>query len=314
MGCYVSKPPPTLFDDRLWLRRVAMTKDCVFTAHEEGVIKAWRRSDGVLMRTFEGNTYSIQSLAVSPDHRFLVGLEDHGVLTVWHTSDGAFRHRIGSNLDRISCMALNSDFVVFTVESSDCVRFWRLSDNTFRSGLFRFHYPRIRCLALNSEVAVSGHSSRGICVWRLADGAYLRGMDVGPHSITCIAVDSNVVVFGVFSFHDGNLKIRRLSDGAHLRTLSGHRSVVTRILITRRYIVSTGDDDRIKVWRRSDGKLVHTFECDKHWDVHIAHNSRTLSICWNPLRIATVKLPLDRLDVLLWAVARGRIRRPRRYH
>jgi WD40 repeat protein len=59
---------------------------------------------------------------------------------------------------------------------------------------------------------------------------------------------------------DGTVKLWRMSDGALLRTLTGHEGDVNGVAFSPdgSYVASAGSDGTVRVWRTQDGRLLHT--------------------------------------------------------
>jgi WD40 repeat protein len=59
---------------------------------------------------------------------------------------------------------------------------------------------------------------------------------------------------------DGTVKLWRMSDGALLRTLTGHEGDANGVAFSPdgSYVASAGSDGTVRVWRTQDGRLLHT--------------------------------------------------------
>ncbi len=71
---------------------------------------------------------------------------------------------------------------------------------------------------------------------------------------------------------DGSVRLWDLLTGACVHKLEGHYGMVVSLTCTPMYVVSTGMDDRLCIWERCKGHLLH-------WIQMVGHNSaKTTSI------------------------------------
>jgi WD40 repeat protein len=96
---------------------------------------------------------------------------------------------------------------------------------------------------------------------------------------------------------DKTIKLWRVSDGALVRTLTGHTNWVNRVAFSPdgTLLASGGLDNTIKLWRVSDGALVRTLT---------GHTNYVLSVAFSPDGTLLASGSYDK-TVKLWRVSDG---------
>jgi WD40 repeat protein len=122
-------------------------------------------------------------------------------------------------------------------------------------------------------------------------------------SITGVAYSSNAyspngdfIVLGSF---DRTIKVWRVSDGALIRTLTGHIDYIHCVALSPdgTLIASGGRDRTVRVWRVSDGTLVRTLT---------GHTGNVNSVVFSPTGNLLVSGSDDR-TIRVWSVSNGEL-------
>jgi len=74
----------------------------LFSAANDGAIRAWQISDGKLIRTFRGNREyvveeMVDSMSISPDGSLLATTDGYARVWIWRLSTGELLHRLEGN-------------------------------------------------------------------------------------------------------------------------------------------------------------------------------------------------------------------------
>ena len=180
-----------------------------------------------------GGTIGVQGIAVSPDGQTLATAAGDNTVKLWRVSDQRLIRTLVGHQSTVSSVAFspNGQFVASGGDealgsSIGHVKLWRVSDGAF---LFDFKVPAGSGLAYS--VAVS------------PDGTLLAS----AHA-------------------NGNIYLLRMSDGALVRTLSGHTDQVFAVAFSPDgTMLASGSGDRtVRIWRVSTGTQLrrltgHTF-------------------------------------------------------
>ena len=100
---------------------------------------------------------------------------------------------------------------------------------------------------------------RDVQVFRLEDCHCVYTLYGHKASISalCLDDDGNDPLGAVSGGEEGSVRVWDLGTGVCLHKLHGHTAPVVSVTSTRRHVVSTGQDDRLCIWDRPRGTLLH---------------------------------------------------------
>ena len=82
----------------------------------------------------------------------------------------------------------------------------------------------------------------------------LHGHDGG---VTALHLDKMAPLAAASGAEDGSVRLWDLLTGSCVHKLAGHSETVTSLTCTKDYIISSGIDDRLCIWERCKGHLLH---------------------------------------------------------
>jgi len=220
------------------------------------------RDKGALIRTLEGHSYSVTSVAITSDDSKIVSGSWDKTIKIWDLNTGELLKTLKGHSDSVSSVAITSDDSKIVSGSIDnTIKVWDLNSGELLNTLER-HYSTVNSMAISSDNSkiVSGSGDNTIKVWDLNSGELLNTLE--DHSgyvlntlegySVAITSDDSKIVSGV----DKIIKVWDLNSGELLNTLEGHSSSVNSVAITsdNSKIVSGSWDKTIKVWDLHQGK------------------------------------------------------------
>jgi WD40 repeat protein len=224
---------------------VAFSPDGQFLASGRGNtfdVKIWNAWNGTLVRTLTARDNDTNSLAFSPDSQFLAtatgGAGQTLNLNLWHVSDGV---RVVGRIHAFNNGAIG---VAFSPDGQ--------------------------------YVAVCGFHARDYKVYHVPDMALVATVDNSDPAVTGLSPRVNAIAFSPDGQFIGigdtrGVKIRRASDGVLIRSFGDGSMPINSIAFTPdgqniAGAVQLTDstyanciDCTIKLWRISDGTLLHTY-------------------------------------------------------
>ncbi len=76
---------------------------------QDRTIRIWSISSGELIRTLEGHTRGINSIALSPDGQILASASDDTTIKLWQASTGELLHTLTGQNSRVLSVAFSPD-------------------------------------------------------------------------------------------------------------------------------------------------------------------------------------------------------------
>jgi WD40 repeat protein/serine/threonine protein kinase len=232
------------------------------------------RGAGACLRTFEGHTDLVKSVAISPDGRKALSGSEDKTLKLWNLEKGkclcTFEgHTAGVNSVVISpdgCQALSGGndktLKLWNLEKGKCLR------------TFEGHTAEVNSVVISPDgcQALSGGNDKTLKLWDLEKGACLRtfeGHTAGVNSVV-ISPDGCHALSGA-DYRDKTLKLWDLHNGACLSTFEGHLHSVDSVAFNpdgRRAL--SGSHYTLKLWDLATGNCLRTYKGHTGWVQSVA--------------------------------------------
>jgi eukaryotic-like serine/threonine-protein kinase len=248
------------------------------------------------LQTLHGHSFSVRSVAFSPDGQRLATASDDQTARVWDAATGREILSLRGHQGGVSSVAFSPDGRRLLSGSYDqAVRVWDLA--TGRDPLtLKGHSGWVSSVAFSpdGQRLASGSHDQTARVWDAATGREilsLRGHQGGVSSVA-FSPDGRRLLSGS---GDKTVKVWDAVTGQELLTLQGHQAGVSNVALSLdgQRIVSSGYDKRVKVWDAATGQLTLTLE---------GHTDRVTSVAVSPDRRRAVSGSFDR-TVKVWDAA-----------
>lgn len=215
-----------------------------------------------LVRTLEGHTEAVSSVAVTSDHLALTASHDK-TLKIWDLNTGRLIRTLQGHADRVNAVAVTPDGLRAVSASDDTtVMVWDLITGRVVRTLTG-HASRVTDVVLTPDggQALSCSSDGTLRLWDLETGCSIRTLMSHSRGVTAVALarDGKRAISGS---GDGTLDIWDLPTGRALRTFKGHKVNVTSVAVMPDgdAAVSASWDGTIKLWSLAAGRLLRTLE------------------------------------------------------
>ena len=253
-----------LEDDILGLAEDALAERSLRPLRER--LRSGRESEA-LVRTLEGHTEDVCSVAVTADGRWVVSGCGGGTLEVWDLGRGQLVRTLRGHTKLVNSVAVTADGR-WAVSASDdsTLRVWDLGSGQLVRVL-EGHRSSVTSVAVTADGrwAASASVDRTLKVWDLGSGQLVRTLEGHANWATGVAVTADGRR-AVTASADKTLKVWDLDSGQLVRTLEGHTSWALGVAVTAdgRWAVSASVDRTLKVWDLGSGQLVRTLEGHSH--------------------------------------------------
>ena len=215
------------------------------------------------VRTLQGHTGGVDSVAVSPDGRHIVSGSGDKTLRVWELGTGRCLHTLQGHTGGVDSVAVSPDGRHIVSGSGDkTLRVWELGTGRCLHTL-QGHTGGVCSVAVSPDDwhIVSGSWDNTLRVWELGTGRCLntlKGHTGGVYSVA-VSSDGRHIVSGS---GDKTLRVWELGTDRCLHALQGHTGGVCSVAVSPdgRHIVSGSWDKTLRVWKLGTGRCLHILQ------------------------------------------------------
>ncbi len=276
-----------------WVFSVSLSADgrYALSGSPDWTLKLWEVSTGQCLRTFEGQSSSVNSVCLSTDGKYALSGSDDETLKLWEVSTGQCLRTFEGHSDDVNSVCLSADPIMslalkpitlcsvslsadgrYVISANDMsLKLWDVSTGQcVRTFEGHSDFVLSVCLSADGRYALSGSQDKTLKLWEVSTGQCLRTFVGHSSSVTsvCLSTDDKYALSGS---QDKTLKLWEVSTGQCLRTFEGHSSSVTSVCLSAdgKYALSGSDDETLKLWEVSTGQCLRTFE---------GHRDRVMSV------------------------------------
>jgi WD40 repeat protein/serine/threonine protein kinase len=268
-------------------------------------VHVWEVSSGRCVRTFQGHTARVNSVALSSDSRRVLSGSDDKTVRLWDTVSGGCVRILEGHANEVNAVALSSDGrwalsgggKVLNMHGGDTmIRLWEAANGRCVH-TFQGHTSVVNSVTFSPDCrfALSGSLDNSIRLWDAASGNCVRKFEGHTGSVQAVAFSTDGCRL-VSGSSDNSVRLWDVSSGRCLRIFQGHASFVSSVGVSSDglWAISGSNDCTVRIWEISSGRCLRTFETDSGWGVSafaLSPDRRWMLSAGNALR--------------LWEVSRG---------
>ena len=230
-------------------------------ATRDGLFKLWDVRTGEAIRTFEGHSDRVRSVAFSPDGRSILSGSDDNTLKLWDAASGRAIRSFQGHSGAVFSVAFSPDGRSVLSGSRDkTLKLWdAASGREIRT--FQGHSGWVTSVAFSPDgrSVLSGSYDNTLKRWDAASGRAIRTFRGHSDWVRSVAFspDGQSILSGS---DDNTLKLWDVASGPKkedqsIRTLKGHSSAVMSVVFAPdgRSILSGSWDNTLKLWDVASG-------------------------------------------------------------
>jgi WD40 repeat protein len=222
-----------------------------------------QQAGGTLIRTFEGHSNSVKSVAVLSNGKEAISGSEDNTLKLWNIESGECARTFEGHSNSVDSVAVlpngkeaisgsaDSTLKLWNIESGECVR------------TFEGHSDWVTSVAVlpNRKEAISGSYDKTLKLWNIESGECVRTFEGHSSSVTSVAVLPNSKE-AISGSRDKTLKLWNIESGECVRTFEEHSRRVTSVAVlpNGKEAISGSRDKTLKLWSIESGECVRTFE------------------------------------------------------
>jgi WD40 repeat protein len=224
----------------------------------------WSVADRTLFRQIPASRGTFTGIAFNREGTRLMVITSKGVLNAfgWPSGEKLWEIRTGS--DRLISLAVSPDSqVIATGDDDGYVKLWDAASGR-KMGEIKAHSDKVHTVSFDAKGKhiISASDDLAIKFWDINTRREVRAFAEPMDKLTCAALsfDKSLVAYGAKTISVDLLRNRRTdkryirlrdaTSGRDIFTFEGHAKDVRTVafLPGRRYLVSGGDDKKVKIW------------------------------------------------------------------
>ena len=228
-----------------------------------GEIKIWDANTGECLKTLEGHSKTVESVAYSPDGRRIVSGSDDKTIKIWDANTGECLKTLEGHLGFVCSVAYSPDGTKIICGSGDnTIKIWDANTGQCLKTLEGHSYPVVSVSYSPDGIKIISCSrDKTIKIWDANTGECLKTLKGHSHFVNSVAYspDGTKIISGS---EDKTIKIWDANTGECLKTLIGHSYMVNSVAYSPdgTKIISGSFDKTIKIWDANTGQCLQILE------------------------------------------------------
>lgn len=238
-------------------------------AAADQTVKLWNSFSGKLVRTLQGHTESVTTLAFLNEGKQLVSGSSDNTLRTWNVATGKNEQTLSGNGFQLRQVSVTDDGQkLVTIGNDRSLEQWNLLDG---EKLSRTPFPTISKSVfggLNQQAnllaVTGGNNTNVINLWKIGEEKATLRINT-KHRIVGLAFNPNSSL--IASVHQNNqMQIWNVRNGTRQLTLQGHSQPIVQLVFSPvgNRMATASEDQTIKIWDTTTGEEILTLRGHQH--------------------------------------------------
>lgn len=220
----------------------------------------WNSADGGVVARLNGHQRDVNSLAFSPDGRFLASGSADQTIRVWDLHEGREWAILAGHTGEVTCVRFSPDGRTIASSSWDAsIKLWDVDTRKEKATLLG-HKGAVTSLSFHpsGRLLASGSWDRSVRVWDVVSGRPRVSCSGHEKMVTSVAFAPNGMTLASGSW-DKTVRLWETASGQELLAVLGHGFAVSVVLFAADGIslFSGSWDTTIKRWDLAAGREIH---------------------------------------------------------
>jgi len=251
-----------------------------------------------LAHTLSGHSFSVYSVAFSPDGKTLASGSGDKTIKIWNVTTGQEIRTLKGHSDGVISVAFSPDGKTLASGSADkTIKIWNVATGQEIRTLSGYS-SLVRSVAFSPDgkTLASGSRDDTIKIWNVATGQEIRTLSGHSDAVISVAFSPDGKTLASGS-EDKTIKIWNVATGQEIRTLEGHSDWVFSVAFSLdgKTLASGSEDKTIKIWNVATGQEIRTLK---------GHSYPLRSVAFSPAGKTLASGSMDK-TIKIWNVATG---------
>ncbi|KAB8076271.1 WD40-repeat-containing domain protein [Aspergillus leporis] len=266
--------------------------DALDECSDDGTITIWDAKTGAVVRTLEGHSDSVQSVAFSCEGQTLASGSRDRTIKIWDTKIGTELQMLEGHSDSVQSVAFSHDGQTLASGSCDCtIKPWDTKTGT-EMQILKGHLDSVQSVVFSYDgrTLASGSYDCTIKIWDIKTGTELQVLEGHVYAVKSVvfSYDGQTLASGS---RDGFIKLWDAKTGTELQMLEGHVYSVKSVAFSHdgQTLASGSRNGTVKIWDAKTGTELQMLESHVYGVQAVAysHNGQILFLGFND---GTVKI------------------------